>query len=168
VRNKTLAIFGVVLVAITAWAAVPVIGSIINAETGFQVNSAAPSGQVICGDGTVGTYTASCPIHAASADSYSGGTLADVTGSRSIGSTFTNSGSTPIYVSGYVTTTVGGDTSQVTGTVNGLTVWSQQANATVVGSHDAFAFMVPPGGTYSITTSGTTTFTLGSWTEFTY
>lgn len=197
-KNKTLAVFVALAVTLTAWAAVPVVGSIINAKTGFQVNGGAPSGQALCGNGTVGVYSASCPIAAQTAASLAstptncsgatpmsqgiaangnancaavpgvGGTLVDVTGSRSIGTTFTNSGSTAIYVSGYVTTTVGGDTSQVTCSVNGLAVWSQQANATVVGNHDAFACMVPPGGAYAIATNGTTSFTLGSWTEFTF
>lgn len=96
------------------------------------------------------------------------GTLANVTASRAIGTTYTNSGSNAVYVSGFVVTTVGGDTSEVTCTVNGIQVWSNQANATVVNYNTGFTCMVPPGGTYAITTAGTTSFSLGSWTEFTF
>lgn len=96
------------------------------------------------------------------------GTLTDVTGARSFGTTFTNLGTTAIYVSGFGTTVTGGDTSQITCTVNGIVVFSQQANATVVGFHDGFACMVPPGGTYTITTSGTTAVSIGAWAEFVF
>jgi hypothetical protein len=55
-----------VAVAVAA-AQVPGFFSICNAITGYQVNSAAPNGQVICGNGTVGTYSASCAINSATA-----------------------------------------------------------------------------------------------------
>jgi hypothetical protein len=170
-NKKALGVYALFAVAAigVALAAVPIKGSIIDALTGFTVNGAAPSGQALCGNGTVGVYASSCAIHAASADSISGGTLVDVTSSRAIGTTYTNSGAAPLYVSGYVATGVGGDDSQVNCIVNGIKVWSNQANATVVGFHDAFTCMVPPSGTYEITTEGSETgFSLGLWSEFTF
>jgi hypothetical protein len=181
-----------------AMAQVNIKGAKVDALTGYTVAGAAANNQVVCGNGTVGTYQASCGIAVATAAALAttptgcgggtpiaigiaangnanciaapgaSGTLSDVTGSRSFGTTFTNSGSTAIYVSGYGVTSVGGDTSQITCTVNGIVVWSQQANATVVGYHDGFTCMVPPAGTYSVTTIGTTAVTLGSWTEFVF
>lgn len=96
------------------------------------------------------------------------GTLTDVTGSRSFGATFTNSGTTAIFVSGFGVTTTGGDTSQIDCTVGGIPTWGQQANATIVGGHTGFSSMVPPGATYECVETGTTAVTLGKWTEFVF
>lgn len=97
------------------------------------------------------------------------GTISDVTGSRSFGSNFTNSGTTAIYVSGFGVTTSGGGTSQMTCIVNGIAAGSWQANATVAGDHSGFSCMVPPGMIYQVDATSTgTTLTLGSWTEFVF
>lgn len=95
------------------------------------------------------------------------GTLNNVTGSRGFGTTYTNSGTTAMYVSGYGVTPSGSATSQINCTVNGIVVYSAQYNATVTNGSDAFTCMVPPGGTYSVTTSGTSV-NLQVWTEFVF
>lgn len=95
------------------------------------------------------------------------GTLNVVTGSRGFGTTFTNANATAIYVSGYGITPSGGATSQINCTVNGTVVYSAQHNATVTNGSDPFTCMVPAGGTYSVTTSGTAV-NLQSWTEFVF
>lgn len=96
------------------------------------------------------------------------GSLTDVTGSRSFVTVFTNSNTAAMYVSGFGVTTSGGDTSQIDCVVNGIRVWSSQANATVAGGHTGFSCMVPAGGAYSVSASGTTAVTLGGWAEFVY
>jgi hypothetical protein len=60
--KKALMGLGVMLlVCVTvAFAAVNVKGLIVDALTGFTVAGAAPNNQVICGNGTVGTYQATC------------------------------------------------------------------------------------------------------------
>lgn len=59
--NKILAAFAVLLVmAMGAGFAVNVNGAIVNALTGFQFNGAAPSGHVLCGNGSVYVDSASC------------------------------------------------------------------------------------------------------------
>lgn len=55
-------------VTLVAAAQVPIKGLIVDAIQGFTVNGAAPSGQVVCGNGSAGVFSASCPINAHSAD----------------------------------------------------------------------------------------------------
>lgn len=70
-NKKSLAVYAVFLTVVigVAVAQVPIVGSIINAVTGYTVNGAAPSGQVICGNGTVGVFASSCAISVSSATS---------------------------------------------------------------------------------------------------
>ena len=241
------------LLSVALHAQVPLKGSTVDATQGYTVNGAAPSNQILCGNGTRAVFAASCgmasvpfyqtiqsggvavpqrlilnfdgnfavndsspsttvhlastitsntsgnastatnattanalaatPTQCASGSVSTGvaangnancivipgasGTLNNLTGSRGFGVTYTNSGSTAMYVSGYGTTPSGGSTSQVNCTVNGITVYSAQYNATVTNGSDAFTCMVPPGGTYSVSTSGTTV-NLAVWTEYVF
>jgi hypothetical protein len=59
--------FLVVAVVAVAAAQVPGLFSTVNATVGYLINGAAPNGQAICGNGTVGAYSASCAINAATA-----------------------------------------------------------------------------------------------------
>jgi hypothetical protein len=68
-KNKALWMYVAVLVVCVAAAAaqVPVVGSIVDAAIGFTLNHAAPSGQVLCGNGSVGTFATSCAANAGTA-----------------------------------------------------------------------------------------------------
>ena len=81
-----------------------------------------------------------------------------VTGSRALGTTYTNSTARPISVS-VVAISTNANTS-ITGVVDGNSVIVGGANGT--SSNDAVVFVVPPGGTYSVTPLNAT---LSTWWE---
>lgn len=73
----------------------------------------------------------------------------DNTGSRSFGTTYTNSTGAEMYVSGYGNTT-GGHVASVQCLVNGVAVFANTVGATVDNGACGFSFIVPSGATYSI------------------
>lgn len=118
-------------VAMAAGFAVNINGNVINAFTGFQVAAAAPSGHVLCGNGTnyidcsaapTATALATTPVqcgggtplatgiaangdaNCTSAGGGIAGSVTDVTASRTAGTAYHNAGSSMIYVSGRYTT----------------------------------------------------------------
>jgi hypothetical protein len=82
--NKKVLLGLMLLVCVTvAFAAVNVKGLIVDALTGYTVAGAAPNNYTLCGNGTVGTYQASCgaaaPVRTCNANGcyirYSDGTI---------------------------------------------------------------------------------------------
>lgn len=97
--------------------------------------------------------------------------VADVTGSRSFTTVFTNTTTSALYVSGYANTASGGSLGTITcniGPTTGLgeKVWSQINTATNVPGDIGFTCMVPASYSYQITTSGAIG-TLAKWFEYT-
>jgi hypothetical protein len=182
-----------VAVAVAA-AQVPGFFSICNAITGYQVNSVAPNGQVICGNGTVGTYSASCAINAATAAALAAtptqcaagqnatginangnanctvaATQTDVTGSRSFGSTYHNVGTIPLFIQGYGQITGGSGDSQISCLAGpssaSVTIWSMTDSFTIPGEPAGFACMIAPGYYYSVAVVHDISSTPNQWNE---
>lgn len=86
-----------------------------------------------------------------------GQTWTDVTASRALGTTYTNSTGKPIQVMMCFATTSTTSRTQ-TAIVNGVTIFSQTTNYIA----PVLNFIVPSGATYSITSTG---LTLGTWSE---
>ncbi len=91
------------------------------------------------------------------AQSFGGATFHNVSSSRSIGTTYTNTSGRPMAVMVGVTTT-GGTTLQ--GTVNSDTIYGPYVGASGFGI--GMTFLVPPGGTYSLDSGN---ITLNNWYE---
>lgn len=88
-----------------------------------------------------------------------GQTVQNLAGSRSAGTTFYNTTGKPIFV--YVNGSSSTAGSVISATVNGITQAGSYAPAAAASIF--IAFIVPSGGSYSVT--GTATFTVGTWTE---
>lgn len=114
-----------------------------NANVGtLQIGSAAPSGQVLTGNGT--SYVpqnlpAQIPVAVRN----------DVTGSRSFGPTFTNTTGYPVYVSGFGVAT-GSSVGSLQAFINGDPDYSITQGSTLDGGALGFCFLVPNGFTYSV------------------
>lgn len=132
-----------------------------NANLGaLQVAGGAPNGQVLTGNGT--TYVP-LPLPTKTV------TRNDVTGSRSFGSTFTNTSGGLMLVEGYGNT-AGGSVASVACFINGDQGFSDTDGGTAVGGACGFSFSVPPGQTYEVqintmTDGGHGVTTLGKWIE---
>jgi hypothetical protein len=184
----------VVCAVMVAAAQVPILGTIINATVGFTVGGTAPSGQVICGDGSVGSYSASCPINAATAAALAAtptqcaagqnatginangnanctvaATQTDVTGSRSFGSTYHNVGTIPLFIQGYGQITGGSGDSQISCLAGpssaSVTIWSMTDSFTIPGEPAGFACMIAPGYYYSVAVVHDISSTPNQWNE---
>jgi hypothetical protein len=181
-KRKALWMYAAVLViglAAVAAAQVPVVGSIIDAAIGYTVNHAAPSGQVLCGNGSVGTFASSCAANAGTATQLAAtpaqcpvgqnatgiqanGTAncspapikSDVTASRTFGSTYHNTGSTLLYVTGYGQVQGGSGDSQISCLMGpsspSVTTWSMTDSFTVAGEPAGFVCLIPPGYYYEV------------------
>lgn len=79
----------------------------------------------------------------------------DVTGSRSFGTTYTNTYGYGIHVTGYGTTS-GSSVGSVQCLVNGGSDFANTVAATVSGGACGFSFVVPPGATYEIISNSLT------------
>jgi fibronectin-binding autotransporter adhesin len=92
----------------------------------------------------------------------------DVTGSRSFGTTYTNSSGGVMYVTGYGNTR-GSAVGSVACFVNGDADFANTATATIDGGACGFSFVVPSGGTYQIQAntlaSDTGVTGVGKWIE---
>lgn len=134
-----------------------------NANVGsLQVAGGAPNGQVLTGNGS--TYVPQ-PLPAAQVLT---AVLNNVTGSRNFGGTFQNNTGGPIFVSGYGNTSGsawGAVTCAVGAGSPSTNVYANQSGATTSGEPIGFSFMVPASYFYRVTTSGSATITLQSWTE---
>jgi hypothetical protein len=123
------------------------------------INSVAPgtSGNVLKSDGT--NWTSAAPV-TVSGLGLNGETWHNVTGSRSSGTTYTNSYSYPIAVSASGTAANGSPS--ITIVVNGVTVsyfnWQFNGAGAVSGGFT----IVPAGATYSLTFNGSG---IGNWAE---
>lgn len=90
------------------------------------------------------------------------------TGSRFLATPYQNTGTTPMYVSGYATISGGSGDSMITFLVGPssptITCDSDTTAATISGEHVGFRCIVPPGSFYEVT--GTNLITaIGQWTE---
>ena len=114
-----------------------------------------------------GASSTDCTI-ASSATATIPGTVADVTGSRSIGSTYQNTSGSLMIVSGFGSTT-GSAWAAVTCTIGPssptLAVYAAQYGATTDTEPAGFFCAVPNNYFYSVTTTGTATFSLTKWIE---
>lgn len=113
----------------------------------LTVNGAAPSGHLLCGDGTKYADSSTCGT---------GLTAAVTFPSRSFNVTYTNGSGHVLFVSGSGNTS-GGGVGNVGCAVNGSTVFAQQATATQSGGDAGFALMVPAAATYECAASGAVT-----------
>ena len=79
----------------------------------------------------------------------------DVTGSRSLSTAYQNTGTTPMYVSGYATIHSGSGDSTITILVGAFSpsseCYSSAFTGTISGEHVGFSCMVPPGSFYEVT-----------------
>ncbi len=90
------------------------------------------------------------------------GSESDVTGQRSVGTTFTNN-TCLMLVRGYCST-AGSGTGTIATLLNGAEVWAHTATATVEGGAVGFALEVPAGASYQVTINGAIN-SLVRWTE---
>ncbi len=118
-----------------------------NGSSALSGNLVAPgsSGNVLKSNGT--TWTSAAPT-VTSGLGLNGETWQDVTSSRSLGSTYTNSASYPIMVSAYGT---GGGSSGIDIYINGTIVYRNQAQWNGAGAYPGGTIIVPAGATYKIT-----------------
>jgi hypothetical protein len=90
-------------------------------------------------------------------------TYSDVTASRVIGTTYTNSTNHPIMVSVWATNS-GATSSVIGGTVAGTNIANSTSSPSATGAFNSLIFMVPAGATYSVVvTAGGVT--LSKWYE---
>lgn len=91
------------------------------------------------------------------------------TPSRVFGTTYQNTGTTPVYVTGYGTLTTGSGDSTIScndgPSTPSLVVWSNVVEATIAGEHVAFNCVIPPGYFYSVTVTNLISGTPGAWFE---
>jgi hypothetical protein len=115
-----------------------------NGTNSLAGNTVAPgtSGNVLTSNGT--TWTSSAPAPAIGV----GQTWQDVTSSRALSTSYTNSSGKPIQVN---VTTAAGTTSSMTAVVNGVTIMNPATNT--AGVRLMVNFIVPNGVTYSVTSS---------------
>lgn len=95
-------------------------------------------------------------------------TSTDVTGSRSLATTYHNTGTTPMYVSGYATVSSGSGDSTITFLIGPssptLSCSSNSTSVTISGEKVSFQCLVPAGSFYEVT--GTNLISaIGSWIE---
>jgi hypothetical protein len=228
--NKIIAGFAVLAVmAVGAGFAVNIEGALVNATAGFQFNGAAPSGHVLCGNGTAYVDSTTCgasanyqtmqsngtsvtqraalnfdsdfvlsdtlpatavalastiSVTSANANAVGGvplsglcqsngttcplgGTLNNVTSTRSFGEAIQNASAGVMFVQGFASTSgsgVGGLNCLVGPTTPSSTVWSMSFTATVSGGQAGFTCFVPAGYFYEITDTGAIT-GVTSWFE---
>lgn len=94
----------------------------------------------------------------------------DVTGSRALGTTYQNTTTSPMYLSGWGVNGGGSGDSAIT-CLNGpstasLSVWADTTTGTVSGEMVGFACFVPPGYFYELTATNLIT-SIGKWVEMT-
>jgi len=123
-----------------------------NGTSALQTVAPGTTGNVLKSNGTTWTSAALAGL------GLGGETWQDVTGSRSFGSTYTNSLSKPIMVAVSYTAVSG---STVSVSVGGVTIKSTGAHATT--EKDTFSFIVPPSTDYSVSQTGSDT--LNIWAE---
>lgn len=96
-------------------------------------------------------------------------TQVDVTGSRVFGTTYQNTATVAMYVSGYGSITGGGGDSTISCNDGPSTpsniVWSNVVEATVAGSHVAFNCVIPASYFYSVTVNNIISGTPTKWFE---
>lgn len=125
--------------------------------------------------GTAGTYANPSSITTDAqgrVTSINNGTMtqADVTGIRAFGTSYT-AGATPLTVLASGSFTSGNGDSRISATVNGVAIPGNVTASTIPGYGPSITFNVPAGGTYSVTysvISGSHTYTLGKWIEWTW
>ena len=111
-------------------------------------------------DGTSGITFPSAAVQADSAIGY-GQTWTNVTASRALGTTYTNSTGRPIFVMVAASNNVNASWGLITPVVAGTTL--PDARAIVNQSYATISFIVPSGATYVLTTSGS--ISLQAWAE---
>lgn len=95
---------------------------------------------------------------------------ADVTASRAFGTNYT-AGTSPLTVLVTGSFGSGNGDSTISATVNGVTIPGNTTASTIPGYGPSITFNVPAGGTYSVTysvISGSHTYSLGKWIEWTW
>ena len=117
-----------------------------NGTSAFQVVAPGTSGNVLTSNGT--TWQSSAPAYGLGG---AGTAWVNVTGSRSSGTTYTNSRSYPIAVSARGT---GASSPSIDVTVNGVFIQSFNWQFNGAGAHAGAFAIVPPGATYILTFNG--------------
>lgn len=88
---------------------------------------------------------------------------------RTFGTTYQNTGTTPLYITGYGVLTTGSGDSTIScndgPSSPSLVVWSNVIEATVAGEHAAFNCVIPPAYFYSVTVTNLLSGTPGTWFE---
>lgn len=128
--------------ALTSLGAAALAGS---ATQNFSVKDATTANQAVAFDQVFGV----------------GQTWTDVHGSRVVGTTYTNTTTRPIFIIAAIT--VGGLGGAPFATLAGTTIFGAQAYA--AGVISTMYFVVPAGGTYSVSCSGTGTPSVSGWME---
>jgi hypothetical protein len=122
------------------------------------VNTVAPgtNGNVLTSNGTAWTSTAPTVVRGLG---LGGEVWNNVTGSRALGNTYTNSNSYPIMIS---VSGTGSGSSGIVVNVNGTEVYRNQAQWNGAGAFPGAVLIIPSGATYSVTMS---TSGLAAWWE---
>ena len=128
---------------------------ITTANGGTGLSAAGTSGNVLTSDGTNWTSSAQTGL------GY-GQTWTDVTASRALVTSYTNSTGKPILV--LVTVSGGSADNRFTATCNGVAIIRVQTVVSGAGYNANLSFVVPNSGTYSVTQSGTGG-SISLWTE---
>jgi len=94
-------------------------------------------------------------------------TLTDVTGSFTFGTSYQNTGTLPLQISGYGTITGGSGDSMIMCNIGpsspSFTPWSTTVTGTVSGEHVGFSCIIPPTYFYSVTVTNIISSTPGKW-----
>jgi hypothetical protein len=110
-------------------------------------------------NGTSGVTFNDASVQGGSAVGYSQ-TWQNVFGSRALGTTYTNSTGRPIMVAAIATRL---NTTTLVAVVSGVTVAIEAGTGASANANTTLCFIVPNGGTYSVTNTGGST--LGAWAE---